>query len=161
MKIVIDSGIFMNISYLPEIEGDIYIPSSILDEVKSYNAKNVMDLALANQKVITLHPEKIYIQKINDLARSMGQTRLSPQDVEVLALALSLSEHDEVMIITDDYGLKNIAHQLKMKTMGMKTSKGNKRREYSFICLACNSKFSRTIDECETCGHNKFKRVWR
>jgi rRNA maturation endonuclease Nob1 len=161
MKTVIDSGIFMNISYLPSIEGDIYIPSSILEEVKSYTAKNVMDLALANRKVLSLQPEEKYIKIINELARSMGQTRLSKQDIEVLALALSLSEHDEVMILTDDYGLKNIAHELKMKTKGMRTSKGNQKRIYAFICLACDSKFNFSIDECEICGHNKFKRVWR
>lgn len=161
MKTVIDSGIFMNISYLPGIEGDIYIPSSILEEVKSYSAKNVMDLALANQKILSLQPEETYIKKIKEIARSMGQTRLSQQDIEVLALALSLSEHDEVMIITDDYGLKNIAHELKMKTKGMKTSKGDRKRKYTFICLACDSKFNFSIDECEICGHNKFKRIWR
>ena len=161
MKTVIDSGIFMNISYLPSIEGDIYIPSSILEEVKSYTAKNVMDLALANQKVLSLQPEEKYIKKINELARSMGQTRLSKQDIEVLALALSLSEHDDVLILTDDYGLKNIAHELKLKTKGMKTSKGSQKRKYDFICLACDSKFNFSIDECEICGHNQFKRVWR
>ena len=64
MKTVIDSGIFMNISYLPSIEGDIYIPSSILEEVKSYTAKNVMDLALANQKVLSLQPEEKYIKNV-------------------------------------------------------------------------------------------------
>ena len=158
MKVILDSGIFMNLSHIPDLQGDLYMSEITLSEVKSYTAQHILDLAMEKYGITVLDPPYDAIEKIKSAARKMGQGKLSDQDIEVLALALFLSGDDEVLILSDDYGLRNVAHEVKIPSRGIKTQSGNQRRLYKFICNACGASYPHNIDECDVCGHNSFKR---
>lgn len=162
MIAVLDSGILMNIHYLPEIKESIYLTNSVLHEVKSNIAKNMLDLFLADKKITIMDPDPKYFDKIKQIEKKMGSKKLSTTDKEILALGLQLVELDnEVIIYTDDYGIRNIAHELNIKSQGIKTTGGDEKREYSYRCTACSNVYNFSIDECEVCGHNKLSKFRR
>ncbi|MHA2249567.1 MAG: NOB1 family endonuclease [Candidatus Kariarchaeaceae archaeon] len=152
MKVIIDSGVLMNIQVIPDIAGELYTCQSILREIKSGLASNILDLLSANQKIRVLEPDKRHLAKIDDISSKIGQTSLSPPDKDLLALALMLSETDPVTIISDDYGIRNVAHALRIQSQGFKTKRGNKARRYKFICRGCRKQYSQKIEICDICG---------
>ena len=161
MKIIIDSGILMNLNYLPEIVGEFYTSTSALNELKSQISKNIFDLFNSKNKLTILDPKekerKIVIETINKI----GQVPLSDPDIDILAIALMLNESGNSMIYSDDYGLRNVAHQLKLQSSGVKTTGGDSLRKFRYICKACSKSYNQKIEECHVCGHTNFLRKRR
>ena len=161
MIAVLDSGIFMNMEKLPEFLKStpgmfFYMPNSVIGELKSEMAKTTF--ALSSVHIQGMSPERKYVQQVQKKTREIGQKKLSDYDIDVLALALMLGERDEVVIYSDDYGVRNVAHALQLESRGVKTSGGKKLRKYYYICVACKSRFDEAVDECDICGHAKFHR---
>ena len=161
MKIVLDSGFLMNIQEIPQIEGELYAPSSVIAEIRSKQAVYILDMLRERVQLHIHDPQKRYFTKVEKLCRHEGQTGLSQQDKEVLALAIELSEFDEITIATDDYAIKNIAHGLNIETISIKTEGGKQRRKYYFKCKACNHVYDYALEICDSCGYDKFTKFWK
>ncbi len=151
----------MNNEYLPHLSGDIYIPESVYKEIRSQLAKNIFELLNSKYKISIIQPEQKFIEIINNIIHKLGQNNLSSPDIDILALAIYLKQFDDVTIITDDYAIRNIAHELDIKSRGVKTTGGNKKRKYFYRCTACGTVFQYKIDNCDVCGHNKFNRFYK
>lgn len=158
MKVVFDSGIIMNLDHLPDITGEFYTTQLALDEIKSHQAKHLFELFRERYRVSILSSDVTYFNEVEKCSKSIGQIKLSHTDKGILALALMLSEEDDVLLLSDDYGLRNVAHELELQSKGVKTKGGNQLRKFSYMCTACNSIFSERVEECDTCGNNKFTR---
>jgi rRNA maturation endonuclease Nob1 len=162
MKTVIDSGILMNTNLLPSIDGEVYLPSSVKNEIQSRLALNIYELFSSQQKITIMDPDRHFLTQIDEIATELGQRGLSTTDKEVLALALQLTQLDEeVVLYSDDYGVRNIAHHLELPSQGITTQGGHQKRSYGYLCLACGARYSNTITECDTCGHTEFRRYRR
>ena len=161
MIAVIDAGIVMNTALLPILTGDITIPSSVLAEIKSQQAKHILEIMIAEKRLSVISPLPKYLQKIKTVVSNMGQNRLSMQDMDVLAVALMMTKQDEVILYSDDYGVRNVAHELRIQSSGVTTSGGNKKRKYKYQCTACGRMYHYLVDDCDICGHTKFKRYRR
>jgi rRNA maturation endonuclease Nob1 len=98
---------------------------------------------------------------VKQTAQSLGQSGLSRPDLDVLALALQLSNTDEVLILSDDFALRNIAHELEIKSKGITTKGGTQKRSYGYQCSACGARYFGVVTECEICGHTIFDRFRR
>ncbi|OLS28517.1 MAG: Endoribonuclease Nob1 [Candidatus Heimdallarchaeota archaeon LC_2] len=148
----------MNLNYLPEIVGEIYTSNSAVSELKSQISKNIFNMFKSQNKLTIVDPEgkerKIVINTINKI----GQLSLSDPDIDILAIALKLNEIENVLIYSDDYGLRNVAHQLKLQSTGVKTTGGDTLRKFKYICKACSASYNQKIDECNVCGHTNFLR---
>lgn len=151
----------MNLNYLPEIEGEFYTSHSAIKELKSQISKNIFDMFKSQNKVTLLDPGKKQIEIVIDTINKIGQLSLSDPDIDILAIALQLNESENIIIYSDDYGLRNVAHQLKLQSSGVKTSGGDSLRKYKYTCKACSASYNQKIDECTTCGHNSFSRKKR
>lgn len=160
MKIVFDSGLFMNVNKIPIENQEVYITESAMDEIKSSLSRNIFNLFEGKNKVFIVNPKKSHISHVNKISKENGISNLSEQDLEIIALANMLSEFDDVMIYTDDYGVKNLALILGLKVKSIKTTKGNEIRKYYYICLGCGTKSNSHRRICDSCGHNKFKRAY-
>jgi rRNA maturation endonuclease Nob1 len=162
MKAVIDSGILMNTNLLPGIKGEIYFPSSVKAEIQSRLAQNIYEILTSQQKITIMDPDPTFLSRIDEVASDLGQMGLSATDRDVLALALELSQLDEETILySDDYGVRNIAHQLNLPSRGITTEGGGQKRSYGYKCLGCGSEYDHSVSECDTCGHTKFSRYRR
>ncbi|MHA2402767.1 MAG: NOB1 family endonuclease [Candidatus Kariarchaeaceae archaeon] len=161
MKYVVDSGIFMNQQMLPSIDGEIYLCRSVLEELKGQLTKNIYNLILSTHKISEIEPEKGYLQKVEQSMERIGQISLSNADKDLLALALMLSNYDQVILISDDYALRNVAHDLQINSKGSKTHGGGELRKYHYVCQACGKKFKGTVFDCDICGSARFRRIRR
>lgn len=162
MLYVIDSGIMMNIDSTIEIDdGDIYTTTKAMSEIKSMIAKHMLEVTAANNPIRIVDPEEKYVNQVTTRIHKMGVDKVSQVDLELIALALSLQPQDDVILISDDFGLRNVAEELKINTQGYKNVKQIKIRKYRLICEACGEKYTAIITECEVCGHTKFRRKRR
>lgn len=158
---VLDSGIFMNLSELPNIDGEVFLTPNTLDEIKSNLSTNVLTLFLATRKPNIVEPDEKHLSQVVLTAKKMGQNKLSNVDIEVIGLALMLMEQNKVTIVSDDFGIRNVAHELRIPSIGIKTSGGNKKRLYKYICEGCSQVYYQIENDCEICGSMNFKRKRR
>jgi len=161
---VLDTGALMNTSIIPQISGDIYIPSKVVSEVRSSQAKNILDVLQGRFEILILDPPVQYTEKIEDTCSLMGQHDLSPADIDVLAISLWICEvpdtDTDVILHTDDFAVRNIAHELGIKSISS-ISGGEEKRKYKFKCLACGRFYKIKPEDCEICGHLRFRRYRR
>jgi rRNA maturation endonuclease Nob1 len=162
MKVIFDSGIIMNLDHLPKLQGEFYTTNYAIEEIRSSQSKNIFEIFQSQHRISVFDPEEKYVEIVESTSKFMGQIELSKTDTSVIALALMFSEqNDKVLLISDDYGLRNVAHELKIKSKGLKTKGGSQLRKFRYICTACNFEFNERVDECDNCGNQSFKRKRR
>jgi len=95
------------------------------------------------------------IIKIKEIAEKTGDIdRLSPADVEIIALALDINknENQESMILTDDYSIQNVANNLNIKFHSVSQRGITKRFKWHYYCPGCGKQFKESIKICHICG---------
>lgn len=87
-------------------------------------------------------------------ARSGDISRLSPTDLEVLAVALDINAdpQQEAMILTDDYSIQNLARSLNIKYMGLSQDGITRKITWIVCCPGCGRRFPDKISICPVCG---------
>jgi len=100
-------------------------------------------------------PSNVSIDKVKFISSKTGdKNRLSKTDTEILALALDKSEDikKEVVILTDDYSIQNVAHVLNIKFESISQLGITKRFKWTCRCRGCGKKFKGNIKICPICG---------
>ena len=71
---------------------------------------------LVEKGLIIKSPSKASYKKIDEISRETGDNeRLSDVDKEILAVSLDIDTENEVIIVTDDYSIQNVANALGIK----------------------------------------------
>ena len=106
------------------------------------------------EKGLTINlPSKESLHKINEKSIETGDNeRLSDADKEILALSLDLKKENEVIIITDDYSIQNVANALEIKFESISQRGIKKRFKWTCRCQGCGKKFKENIKICPICG---------
>ncbi len=132
-----------------------YITNSVLAEIMDETAKMMVDQGIKNTFIKIKDPKVESIQTVSDAASVTGDVnRLSKADIDVLALALECSAE----IVSDDYGIQNVANYLKLKYHTTAQEGITKTYVWEKICPGCGLKHSHEFKTCEVCG-TKLKRV--
>jgi len=98
-------------------------------------------------------PSKDAVKKINTVAQQTGDhKRLSPADVEILALAVDLQNEGEVTLLTDDYSIQNIAALLHLAYQGCSQEGITKTFKWIVRCPGCGRRFKESHAICPICG---------
>ncbi|MCE7737516.1 MAG: hypothetical protein GPJ54_21680 [Candidatus Heimdallarchaeota archaeon] len=148
----------MNSDHLPDITGEFYTTQLAIDEIQSTQARHLFELFREKYRVSIITADATFVAKVEKCSKSIGQIKLSATDKGILALALMLKEQDEVLLLSDDYGLRNVGHELELQSKGVKTKGGNQLRKFTYMCTACKTVFPERTEECDTCGNKKFTR---
>lgn len=110
-------------------------------------------LFLHEQGLSIRNPTKESIQKIHKVATESGDIgRLSTADIEVLALALDISQDQDAIIITDDYSIQNVSHILGIRFESINQSGITKRFKWNWRCSGCGKIFATHVPTCPICG---------
>ncbi len=145
MKYVLDTSALL--SGKP-FEGDLFISPGVLKELRRQGMTPQLDNFI-DAKVRTLTPGKGSLEKIRVKAEETGDTkRLSPVDVELLALAIEL----EATIITDDYSIENIAKALSIPYMTVMMPPIKEEVHWKYRCTGCLRYWSEWHKTCPVCG---------
>lgn len=140
-----DTSALFGLEQVPP-EWEAFVTEGVLTELEKYGDRRAENL-LAILKVSQATSQTV--RKVMQAAKGTGDSaRLSPVDVEVLALALEL----EAVIITDDYSIQNLATVLKVsyRPSGMKGI--TKVIRWNYLCTGCGKVFKEQHPDCPVCG---------
>jgi UPF0271 protein len=131
------------------ISGDIWVPASVMGEIRKGKLKRNMDQISEYISVIT--PSDNYKKLVRETAEETGDIRvLSETDLDVLSSALELSG----VIVSDDYAIQNVAGKMGIKYMGVEKDTIKKQIEWQFRCTGCRKIYPKFVAVCEICGHS-------
>lgn len=131
MTFVLDSAAFINESIFDKIinqrlinsseskiqkKEDCYTVQEVLDELKDFKSKQLVEVAIASGKLRLSEVNPISLALIEQKAEEIGsEYNLSEADFKVLGLALQLN----AKIITDDFTIQNLAAHIGLKFKGV------------------------------------------
>ena len=142
---VLDTSALFGLEQVPS-DWEAFVTDGVLAELEKYKDRRA-DHLLPLLKVSQATSRTINIVK--QAAKGTGDTaRLSPVDVEVLALALEL----EAKIITDDYSIQNLATVLKVEYLPMNMKGITKVIRWNYLCTGCGKVFKEQHADCPICG---------
>ncbi len=142
--IVLDSSAFFSMDGLPEEEH--VCPPGVIRELQNHEDPR---LALWGDMVHVSDCSRESLQRVEEAAKRTGDdTRLSPVDMTVLALALDVNG----TIWSDDYSIQNVARVLgvEFKPVGMKGIQ--KVVKWNYKCTGCGKWYKEKYPDCPICG---------
>lgn len=154
---IIDSSVFIIGIHINKIINNkkdtvlITIPD-VVYELKDYRSKIWFELARENgMKIESSLPD--IITTVEECAKKTGDiSKLSKTDLSLLAKALEYVDKD-VIIVTDDYAVQNVASYLKIKVKPIIQKKIKKKLQWKRQCIGCGRYYT-DKEVCPFCGCN-------
>lgn len=154
--IILDTSAFIQGFTSTSPDTRLYTTPQVLNELTDEFAKIRASNWAQTGKLLVTSPREESLQHILDKAKKMGETdALSSTDQSVLALAHQLSvEVEVVVLISDDYGVQNLADELGLQYMGMITPGIKRRFKWINYCPGCRKQFDKPQPDniCPICG---------
>jgi len=152
---IIDTSAILSGKPIEIHEGTMLTTTRVCDEI-SPGGPDYRTFQMLQEKGLQIHsPTKESVHRVKESAKETGDDqRLSPADIEILALALDLNAdaNQEVTILTDDYSIQNVAMMLHLKYQGFSQKEITQRFQWISSCPGCKGKFPEPLDICPVCG---------
>jgi|ETN01SMinimDraft_4_1059930.scaffolds.fasta_scaffold08632_2 UPF0271 protein len=103
------------------------------------------------KKLEEQNPKQVFLKIVKDKNIKLNDN-VSLPDMELLALSLEFN----APIVTDDYGIQNLAKDLNIKFIPVAQEGIKKVLVWEYYCSGCRKKYNRT-GVCDICG-SKIKR---
>ena len=147
---IIDSTAIMHFFPNDKIANEnsyLIIPDILKSEIKSFQAKAVLEVMDADQRLIYTSPSEHSLNIVREKAKSSGDiSSLSKADIHVVATALDFPGS---YVISDDNAVQNLCSFLGIKIEAF-FFKIKTRRVYFWKCVGCSSKFKEKIAVCDS-----------
>ena len=157
---VLDASAFIN-GFILESNNN-YTNPEITSEVKDFESKLTLDMAINDGKLIIQEVDEIYIKKVNEIISKSGDIlRLSKPDKNLIALALMLKDEGKnIKVISDDYTIQNTLKIINIPYSGVITDGIKGIYNWKKVCEGCKKEFSDDypFDDCDVCGSMVFKK---
>lgn len=157
---VLDASAFINGFKL--ISNNNFTVPEITAEIKDFESRLVLDMAIDDGKLIIQDVETKYIDAVENVISESGDVlRLSGADKKLIALALMLSERGEnVKVISDDYTIQNSLKIMKIQYSSIITDGIKGVYNWKKVCEGCKKEYGEDypFDDCEICGSKIFKK---
>ncbi len=145
VKYVLDSSALLSGK---EFEGELFIVPGVQRELRKYGVTPQL-AAFLDTKVRILTPAKEAIIQIQNKAKETGDDRrLSPVDMDLLALASELS----ATLVTDDYSIENLAKALGIPYEAVMMPPITEEVRWKYRCTGCRKIWPEWHDACPICG---------
>lgn len=154
MQFVLDTSAILSGTFFV---GEIITTPKVIDEfTPGGHAWRILQYMMEAGLKIMCPPQQA-IKKVKNTAKKTGDIDdLSLTDIEILALALHLK--NDVMLLTDDYAMQNVAKELGIHWKGI-LEKGIKEKIYwAYRCASCGKRVPMGYVACPICG-GKLKKV--
>mgnify|MGYP000095780616 CR=1 FL=1 len=120
----------------------------------------IINTLIDSKRLVVEEPPSEAYQRVRAAAAETKDiSTLSEADLSILALALHYSEKGDVVIVTDDYAVQNVAQTLNIRfTPTM--SRGIRRMvRWVQYCPACSQVFGGNMRYCPICGTALKRRI--
>ena len=131
----------------------VYTVHEVLTEVKDKASLRALELGVSAGKIIVGNYGEDDLKEVLKVAEELREKgRLSDTDIKILALTNSLLKKcKQVIVVTDDRSIQNVALELGAKVVGIKRPELKTPRKYIYVCPGCGRRFSRP-GTCPYCG---------
>ncbi len=147
--IILDSNIFLHGAQSLFAEKPCVTVYGVVEEMKSTASEIEIDRFMLSGLQI-LEPSKESVNEVA-LAQKKTQDKTSKTDMMLVALALDFKKKNkDAIIITDDYGIQNLAKVMNVNYSGLSQEGIRKPIAWGGKCTACGHKTNEKI--CPDCG---------
>ena len=157
---VLDASAFINGFKLES--NNNYTTPEITSEVKDFESKLTLDMAINEGKLIIREVDENYIKRVDEIISKSGDIlRLSKPDKSLIALALMLKDESKnIKVISDDYTIQNTLKIIYVPYSGVITDGIKGIYNWKKVCEGCKKEFSDDypFDDCDVCGSMVFKK---
>ena len=157
---VLDASAFIN-GFILESNNN-YTNPEITSEVKDFESKLTLDMAINDGKLIIQDVDEKYIKRVDKVISQSGDIlRLSNPDKKLIALALMLKDEGKnIKVISDDYTIQNTLKIINIPYSGVVTEGIKGIYNWKKVCEGCKKEFSDDypFDDCDVCGSMVFKK---
>ncbi len=140
-----DTSALFGMEQVPE-GWEAFVTEGVLEELEKYGdrrAENLLSVLKVSQAT------SASVTRVREAARRTGDcARLSPVDVEVLALAYEL----RAAVVTDDYSIQNMASVLGIEYIPRSMKGIRKVVHWNYLCTGCGKVFREQHPDCPVCG---------
>ncbi len=150
MMVVADAAVF-----IAGVEGAEFVTvREVIEELRSTDARLRAEVALSSGKLRVLEASEPWVSRVRRAAAESGDAaRLSETDIKLLALALELAEREEVVVMSDDYSVQNLASLLGLRFMPVAEAGIKRRFGWRKVCTGCGRVYPpEHRGECTFCG---------
>jgi len=148
--VILDASAIINGFEAYNLDIRAYTCDKVIEEVKS-SSKESLNLAIDLDKINIQNPSSESVSKVKSQL-DITNDQLSGTDIDLIALTLDLSQTYSVSIVTDDYGIQNIAKKLNLVFISIEEKGIKKVIEWKYYCSACFKEASKDQKECSICG---------
>jgi len=148
IKIILDTTALFNGRDFPE-DFEIIVPDGVIEELIRWGLGERVETLLGT-RIRRFAPSAESREKVRSISSDTGDIdRLSPTDIDVLALAIEL----DAPIISDDYSIQNVCRMMNIRCISLEESGIRRIFFWKFRCAGCGKTFERRERECDVCGH--------
>lgn len=152
---VVDAGVLFTTWPRKNAHKNLTTTQAVIDEVLNRPSRRRIDEFISMGRLRVEEPSPDARLRVEEEARKTGDLEeLSPQDLDLLALAVSLHETSkDVTVVSIDFAILNTAASLGLRILDP-THRFREKIEWVFKCPACGETL-RTAPrqmECPTCG---------
>lgn len=147
--LVLDTSAILSGRPLPLDGRLILAPGKLASEIQAGGPTGRALAYLEGRGLEYRDPSPAAVARVREAAGKSGDAaRLSPTDVDVLALALDVAGE----VLTDDYSIQNVAAILGVKATPILTRGITEVRTWAYRCRGCRREFDAPQKECPVCG---------
>jgi UPF0271 protein len=144
MKYVLDTSALFAMQDLPP--GEVHATPGVIAELKKYEDPR---LRFWEDLLKVSAPSAGSLREVKEAAKGTGDdARLSPTDLEVLALAKDLG----AVLLTDDYSIQNLARVMGVKFRAVGTKGIKEVIKWTYRCTGCRREWDQNYPDCPVCG---------
>ncbi len=126
--------------------GEVYVTPGVVAELRKYEDPR---LRFWEDLMVVTEPSSASLVKVREAAKGTGDdARLSPTDIEVLALALELN----AVLLTDDYSIQNLARVIAVEYRGVGMKGIKEVMTWKYRCTGCRKVWDQNHPDCPICG---------
>ena len=141
---VLDTSALFLLQEMPA--GETYTSPGVMRELEKHGDSRVPFLS---ELISILTPSKASLDAVEAAAMETGDdARLSPVDVEVLALAFEL----EATLMSDDYSIQNLATHMGLTFVPAGKKGISERLRWRYKCRGCGRVWGDLHEHCPVCG---------
>lgn len=144
MRIVLDTSALFSMQDLPP--GEVYVTPGVIAELRKYEDPR---LRYWEDVLKVASPSPQAMDAVRRAAvRTGDDARLSPTDMEVLALALELKAE----LLTDDYSIQNLSRVIGVRYRGIGMKEIREVIRWKYRCTGCRREWDENHPDCPVCG---------
>ncbi|MEM5800450.1 MAG: ribonuclease VapC [Candidatus Aenigmatarchaeota archaeon] len=147
MRVVIDTSGLIYLNYFRTFE-EIFTVPEVIEEVKD----RLTSLKVSGLNLKVENPSRESIKEVKKIAKETGDLeKLSKTDLKLLALA----KEKELVIVSDDRNVQNVAEKIGIKYISIFSKKITKLITWKKYCKNCKKFFQGKV--CPICGMKLIK----